>query len=114
MSNIKNKTNLEYWYDKNHTGALRIVDYNKNLIFGGDPKELNWIVPFEKINSKNLRVDWHSKKTHHGKKIMISTYKNRRNTMAWPDGNEWKRMRVNPQIILSNRKKFSLKKKKKE
>ena len=108
----KNK-NIEYWYDKNHTGALRILDNKKKLIYGGDPKELNWIVPFGKINSKTIRVDWHSKKTHHGRKIMVATYKNRRNSIAWSDGNEWKRMRVNPQIILDNKKKHSLKKIKK-
>ena len=39
---------IEYWYDPNHTGTLRVLDNNTNTIYGSDPKELKWKVFFTK------------------------------------------------------------------
>lgn len=94
----------EYWYDPNHTGALRIVDYHNKKIYGSDPKEEYWIVTFEKSKSSNqeLIVDFSNKKTHHGKKILKTCYEDRRMTLHWEDGNKWRRMKQNPFILLNN------------
>ena len=29
----------EYWYDPNHTGALRVIDHKNKIIYGSDPNE---------------------------------------------------------------------------
>ena len=29
---------MEYWYDPRHTGALRVIDTKKQIIYGSDPK----------------------------------------------------------------------------
>ena len=50
------KTEMEFWYDPNHTGALRIIDHNKGLIYGSDPKESYWIVSFEALKKDTLIV----------------------------------------------------------
>ena len=50
------KTEMEFWYDPNHTGALRIIDHNKGLIYGSDPKEPYWIVSFETLKKDTLIV----------------------------------------------------------
>ena len=92
----------EYWYDARHTGALRVVDHDTLMIYGSDPKEKEWRVPFEYVDASRarLRVDFCSKKTHHGARVMEPTYAERRNVLRWPDGNEWRRLRVDPSIVL--------------
>ena len=54
---------LEYWYDPNHTGCLRIINHKKREIYGSDPNEPFWKVHFEMIDSTRLKVDF-SKKKH--------------------------------------------------
>lgn len=93
---------LEYWYDKKHTGTLRVIDYNNNRILGSDPNEPNWIVYFDILSEYTIDVDWHTKNTHRGHKRMIATYENRRNILHWPDGNKWLRIRVDPHLVLNN------------
>ena len=46
-------------------------------------------------------MDFQKKKTHHGRRIMEPRYTQRRQILAWPDGNEWRRVRVDPRIVLS-------------
>ena len=52
---------VEYWYDPNHTGCLRIIDHAKNTIYGSDPTEHFWQVTFEMLNSTKLNVDFTNK-----------------------------------------------------
>ena len=108
---MTSKKKIEYWFDKNHTGALRVLDYENNKIFGCDPKEKDWIVSFTVIDKNKISVDFHSKDTHRGHKIMIASYSDRRNSLNWPDGNVWKRIRVNPEDVLNTRKKYTQKNK---
>ena len=44
------KIPIEYWYDPNHTGTLRVLDPNTKTIYGSDPKELRWKVFFDYKN----------------------------------------------------------------
>jgi len=92
---------LEFWYDSNHTGGLRIIDYNKGYIYGSDPKEPYWRVSFEALTKDTLIVDFHAKNTHHGKKIMSTKYEDRKMTLHWEDGNKWRRMKQDPRILLN-------------
>ena len=92
----------EFWYDSYHTGALRVVDHHRRRIHGSDPAERTWTVPFEYVDAKKsvLRVDFESKKTHRGRRIMDPRYIRQRQVLAWPDGNEWRRLRGDPRIVL--------------
>jgi hypothetical protein len=70
----KKRNPLEYWYDKHHTGALRIIDHANKVIYGSDPKELEWKVVFEPIQPNTILVNFHSKKTHYGKVFLNASY----------------------------------------
>jgi hypothetical protein len=92
---------MEYWFDRRHTGALRVIDNEKKLIYGSDPQEEFWVVSFKVEKDNKITVDFHSKKTHHGKVILLATYESRRNVLHWEDGNQWLRIRHNPSILLN-------------
>jgi len=53
---------VEYWYDPNHTGTLRILDPNTKTIYGSDPRELKWKVFFDYKDHHTLVVDFETKK----------------------------------------------------
>ena len=99
----------EYWYDPNHTGALRVIDHKNKIIYGSDPNEKKWIAHFEKVNNDQLKVDFTSKKTHkRPDKIIYATYVNRKQHLVWSvkkDSNEfenvWQRIRVPLENVLS-------------
>ena len=91
---------IEYWYDPNHTGTLRILDHNTNTIYGSDPKELKWKVSFTKKDAHTLIVDFQTKNKHHGRNILKTTYKNMKNELHWSDGNIWRRIRLDPSIVI--------------
>lgn len=97
---------VEYWYDPRHTGGLRIIDYNKNEIYGSEPSEPVWSVTFDCLDNNRLMVDFHNKKTHHGRKILRTTYEDRRMTLHWEDGNKWRRIKQDPCILLRKMKKI--------
>lgn len=94
----------EVWFDPRHTGALRIIRYDSHgtngTIEGSDPAELRWTVPFERVGRSEIAVDFAAKKTHHGRRHMRAVYTDRRNTLAWPDSNRWRRVRVDPRLLL--------------
>jgi hypothetical protein len=98
----------EYWYDPNHTGALRIIDHKNKIIYGSDPNEKKWIAYFEQISNDQLRVDFTPKKTHkRPDKIIYATYLNRKQHLVWSvnkDDNEfenvWQRIRVPLENVL--------------
>ena len=93
---------MEYWYDPKHTGCLRVIDHKKQIIHGSDPKEEYWCVPFHYENNKNtLVVDFHKKSTHSANIVIRTRYEDRRMTLHWDDGNKWRRMKMNPNILLS-------------
>ena len=94
---------MEFWYDPNHTGNLRILDHKKKIIYGSDPKEKYWVVSFdyEDKNKKILKVDFSNKKTHHGNKVLITKYEDRNMTLHWQDGNKWRRIKNDPRILLN-------------
>ena len=92
---------MEYWYDPRHTGALRVIDTNKQVIYGSDPKEHYWVVYYKKIGPHTLEVHFDNKKTHHGKNVLITKYEDRNMTLHWEDGNKWKRMKTDPNILLN-------------
>ena len=83
---------MEYWYDPRHTGALRVIH---RLIYDSDPAEESWTTRLCDIDRTSIEVDF-AKETHHGRRLMIATYKNRRNELHWEDGNVWLRIRVDP------------------
>ena len=99
----------EYWYDPNHTGALRVIDHKNKIIYGSDPNEKKWIAHFEKVNNDQLKVDFTSKKTHkRADKIIYATYVNRKQYLVWSvkqNSNEfenvWQRIRVPLENVLS-------------
>ena len=91
---------VEFWYDHHHTGALRIIDYGTQMIYGSDPKERQWECSFDVKPPHSIRVDFRSKKTHRGNKEMVATYTHHRNRLEWPDGNVWFRIRHDPRILL--------------
>ena len=91
----------EYWYDSHHTGALRVLDHGTMQIYGSDPAEAHWKVPFQYGRTRNeLEVHFDSKKTHRVHQCMKPVYRCRRQILKWPDGNEWRRIRVNPNRVL--------------
>jgi len=99
----------EYWYDPNHTGALRVIDHKNKIIYGSDPNEKKWIAHFEKISSDQLKVDFTPKKTHKREdKIIYATYVNRKQHLVWSVKkdttkfeNVWQRIRVPLENVLS-------------
>lgn len=93
--------NIEYWYDPNHTGTLRVIDHNNHIIYGSDPKEPKWKVHFEKTDSHVLNVHFSTKKKHYGAKQLTATYKQFNNELHWSDGNIWRRIRLDPNIVLA-------------
>jgi hypothetical protein len=103
MSKQNNRIELEYWFDTHHTGCMRIIDHNKQIIYGSDPKEKQWQVSFTykpNTNKKTLVIDFATKRTHRVHKIMIATYIDRQNSLLWNDDNIWQRIRVNPRTVL--------------
>lgn len=92
---------MEYWYDPNHTGGLRIIDTETNNIYGSDPKEPIWDVTYETIRKGKILVNFENKQTHHGKKMLIANYEDRNMTLHWEDGNKWRRMKQDPRILLN-------------
>ena len=91
---------MEYWYDPRHTGALRVIHRGRGLIYGSDPAEESWTARLCDINRTSIEVDFAKKETHYGRRLMIATYKNRRNELHWEDGNVWLRIRVDPSTTL--------------
>lgn len=88
-----------YWFDPQHTGALRIIDETAKTIRGSDSNGKMWEVTFddnEKKSSgkKSIIVDFSMKKGHRGRKIICAEYGSRKNELLWEDGNVWKRIRV--------------------
>ena len=97
----RKKARYEYWYDSHHTGALRVLDHGTMQIYGSDPAEPHWKVPFQYGRTPNeLVVHFDSKKTHRVHQCMKPVYRCRRQILKWPDGNEWRRIRVNPNLVL--------------
>ena len=88
-----------YWFDPQHTGALRIIDNNTKTIRSADSNKEIWVVHYTK-QDKRLIVDFSKKKGHRGNKIIEATFSDRNNTLLWSDGNKWYRIRVDPNIIL--------------
>lgn len=102
----RRRSHREYWFDTHHTGALRVIDHKTGHIYGSDPREPQWCVPFTCMGGRTapraLRVDFHRKKTHRHHQIMCPTYVARRQILRWPDGNEWHRVRVDPHLVLQH------------
>ena len=88
------------WFDPKHTGSLRVLDWDTLTLHGTDPSEPYWKVPFSAMGKDKIRVDFHPKRTHHGRVIMVASYAERRNELRWPDGNVWKRVRADPTPLL--------------
>lgn len=88
-----------YWFDPQHTGALRIIDNNTKTIRSADSNKEIWVVHYTK-KDKRLIVNFGKKKGHRGNKIIEATFSDRNNTLLWSDGNKWYRIRVDPNIIL--------------
>jgi hypothetical protein len=98
----------EYWYDPKHTGALRIIDKKKNIIFGSDPGEKKWRAYIEEISDTEMIVDFGPKKTHRNYKIFVAKYTNRRQQLEWYAlgkggelDNTWLRIRVPVENVIS-------------
>ena len=89
-----------YWFDPQHTGALRIIDSNTKTIKGADSNNEIWIVDYIQ-KDKTFIVDFSKKQGHRGNKIIEATISDRNNTLLWSDGNKWKRIRVDPNIVLN-------------
>ena len=93
---------MEIWFDRKHTGALRVVDTQRGIIHGSDPKEARWSVHFEALDARRMRVDFGTKRTHHGRRIMVAEYMRRKTELHWPDGNVWLRVRTDPRPVLQH------------
>ena len=97
---------MEFWYDRHHTGALRILDWNRHLIIGSDPQKPYWTAPFtlgagnDNKRKKSILVQFSSKNTHRGTSLMSAVYRERRNELEWEDGNVWYRIRADPTELI--------------
>ena len=121
-----NTPRFEYWYDPNpeHTGAIRIIDYQDNKIYGSDPDLPYWVAFFEIINEDYIKIDFHLKKTHKIRKILYAKFINERRNLNFiinqKDNpikdkiNSWEKIGQNPEILLNllinNQKKIKSKK----
>jgi len=121
-----NLPRFEYWYDPNpeHLGAIRIIDYQDNKIYGSDPDLPYWIASFEIISKDYIKIDFHLKKTHKINKILYAKFVNQRRNLNFiinqKDNpikdkiNSWEKIGQNPEILLNllinNLKKVKLKK----
>lgn len=91
---------MEYWFDPRHTGALRVIDTQNKKIHGSDPQEVQWSVPYvTDQGGRRIEVDFATKRTHHGRRILVAAYEGRRNVLHWSDGNKWLRVRHNPKHL---------------
>lgn len=91
---------MEYWFDPRHTGAIRVIDKQRQIIHGSDPNEPLWEVTFECLDAQSIRVDFSNKRTHHGRRVMTAHYAQRRSRLMWPDSNVWLRIRVSPRKLI--------------
>lgn len=82
-----------YWYDSHHTGCVRKMDMNTKKIYGSDPNEFNWVVPFRFLENNLIEIDFKSKRTHHGKRILTAKLQERNMKLRWSDGNTWYRIK---------------------
>jgi len=108
-----NTPRFEYWYDPNpeHLGAIRIIDYQDNKIYGSDPDLPYWIATFEIINEYYIKIDFHLKKTHKIQKILYAKFVNERRNLNFiinkKDNpikdkiNSWEKIGQNPEILLN-------------
>ena len=94
-----------YWFDPQHTGALRIIDHTFKTIRGSDSNGIEWEVSFDDLSNNNgeksIIVDFSKKKGHRGRQKIKANYGHRKNELLWEDGNVWKRIRVPWGIISS-------------
>lgn len=121
-----NLPRFEYWYDPNpeHLGAIRIIDYQDDKIYGSDPDLPYWIASFEIISKDYIKIDFHLKKTHKIQKILYAKFVNKRRNLNFiinqKDNpikdkiNSWEKIGQNPEILLNllinNQKKVKSKK----
>lgn len=108
-----NLPRFEYWYDPNpeHLGAIRIIDYEDNKIYGSDPDLSYWVVPFEFIDKNNIKIDFHSKKTHKVQKILYAKFINQNRNLNFRINqkddpikdkiNSWEKIGQNPEILIN-------------
>ena len=124
---IFNSPRFEYWLDPNpeHSGAIRIIDYKDNKMYGSDPDLPFWVVPFQKIGKGDFKFDFHPKKTHIVNQILYGKLVNNGENLNFrinknddPIGdkiNSYQKIGQNPEIlinILSSKKIFNKKSKK--
>ena len=118
-----NLPRFEYWYDPNpeHLGAIRIIDYQEHKIYGSDPDLPYWEVSFDFINSNDIKINFHTKKTHKVQKILYAKFINNRQNLNFrlhqkDDSikdkiNSWEKIGQNPEILINNLKLITNKKK---
>lgn len=95
------------WYDSHHTGAVRIMDENKQTIIGSDPDLPVWTVSYVPFRKNAICIDFHSKANHKEKKILYARrtprklffYKSK--DMNEPI-NVWYRIGQDPRILFEN------------
>ena len=113
---------LEYWFDSNpeHDGAIRVIDYNQQIIYGSDPDLPIWIVKFEYVDKKQIRIDFSTKKTHIYNKILYATFTNNNQLLRFTINKHdklprfstfkggWQKIGCNPSILINylNKKKI--------
>ena len=64
------------------------------------PKNFDGKFFFDYKNDHTLVVDFKTKHKHQGCTVLETTYKNKRNELQWSDGNVWRRIRLDPSIVL--------------
>lgn len=108
-----NTPRFEYWYDPNpeHCGAIRIIDYKDHKIYGSDPDLPYWFASFEFINKDDLKIDFHSKKTHKIQKILYAKFINQHQNLNFRINqkddpvkdkiNSWQKIGQNPEILIN-------------
>ena len=93
---------VEFWFDKHHRGALRIIRDNQihgtDRMRDGSSKE--WYANIVQKTGRHIRVDFRSKPWHSGKMELWALYGSGNNTLEWEDGNIWFRIRSNPQKLF--------------
>ena len=95
-------SHLQYWYDVNHQGSMRIVNMETRTVYGRDSNtQPAWKAPFT-YNSADNAITFDFTKKPGGGKVLRAVFEDRRRKLTFDiDGNSWLRIGTNPAPIFA-------------
>ena len=93
---------LQYWFDVNHNGSMRILNMETRTVYGRDSNQQPaWHAPFTFDSATNtITFDFRSKPG--GGKVLKAVFEDRRKKLTFDiDGNSWLRIGTNPAPIFT-------------